>query len=144
MTAIQNAAWTNTKFQVQPTATQKDFSNTIHQNEQTKENDDGTKTIIERSVVAAGDGSQMVILTSVTLGADGKRLDTKVISRMKIGKDDIGAQPLGTVSPETGDKPDAAEKVNNSSPIKNVAGKEYEQNSITGTFDPGLVFNADI
>lgn len=43
-----------------------------------------SKTIIERTVVTGPDGSKLLVVTQVTLKANGQRGETKVLSRQKI------------------------------------------------------------
>lgn len=145
MTAIGNISWTNSGVKTGPTAAQKDFANMLHQKEQASANDEETKTMIERSVVTAGDGSQVVILTQVTVDASGKKLDAKVISRMKIGKNEQAGQ-CGIVEPPVKEEKNADEtqKLSAGPAIKNTAGKEYEQHSLTGSYDAGLLFQSNI
>ena len=136
MNTIQNATWTNTKILVKPTASQKNFSNILHQEEEKQQNTDGeTKTVIQRSVITSGDGSQIVILTKFTLGANGQKTDAKVISRMKIGKNDNSEQPTTIES---------SKNAPHESPLKNVAGNEYDQNNISITLNPCLMFKESI
>lgn len=143
MSSINSVSWGNTMQAAPKSEAAAKFSNTLHGTEDdTKEKDDDSKTVIERSVVTASDGSQMMILTQVTVSADGKRLGSKVLSKQKISNSDgndakIGRaeKPEGTLfEPKTGE---------NSRLAKNVARKEqeYEDYSVTGTFTPGIMLN---
>lgn len=49
-----------------------------------KEEEEESKTIIERTVVTGPDGSKMLVVTQVTIKPNGQRGETKVLSRQKI------------------------------------------------------------
>lgn len=49
-----------------------------------EEEEDGSKSIIERSIIKGPDGSQMLVITQVTIKPNGQRSETKVLSRQKI------------------------------------------------------------
>lgn len=108
--------------------------------EKDKNEDDESKTIIERTVVTAPDGSKMLVVTQVTLKPNGQRGETKVLSRQKI------ASPNTQTVLESGvDKKKEFDPDYNTQWQDTGTGEmqqKYAQSGVNGLLKPGDVLTA--
>jgi len=103
---------------------------------------DGSKTTIERTVVAGPDGSMTVTLTQITTAPNGTQ-SSKVISTTKTG----GVATYDDASEKSGkdalvNKTQVQGSLINSNLVSNVA-NEYDKNSDIGAYLSGAVLKKD-
>lgn len=105
-----------------------------------------TTTTIERSVITGPDGSQIVVFTQITVDASGKQIESKVISRQKIGSGtgqdgskETEAQLSGM--PKAGEVNDGHTTLNQ---MAERARREYEDHSTVDSVHTEMLFKANI
>ena len=109
------------------------------------DSDEETTTTIQRSVITAEDGSQIVVLTQITVDASGKQIESKVISKQKISTGNGKQSQRGRDTFNIGQSQD---KDNDDKNTLNVmadrAKKEYEDNSVINSSQLENIFKANI
>ena len=150
---VSNVLWsTGTESATKKsTSVADEFSNVLAGKEDASKSGGGddseTKTILQRSVITASDGSQVIVLTQITVDASGKQIDSKVISRQKISSEsDADEQKvtsgiaIGKDTEESGSDPNHATL----NVMADKRRKEYEDNSVVDPMKLENIFKANI
>lgn len=106
--------------------------------------DEETTTTIQRSVITADDGSQIVVLTQITVDSSGKQIESKVISKQKISTGNDKQSQHGSNPFNIGKSQDKYDDKTTLNAMTERARKEYEDNSVINSSQLENIFKANI
>ncbi len=150
---VSNVLWsTGTESATKKsTSVADEFSNVLAGKEDASksggEDDSETKTILQRSVITASDGSQVIVLTQITVDASGKQIDSKIISRQKISSESDADEQKVTSGIAIGKDSEESGTDANHTTLNVMADKrrkEYEDNSVVDSMQLENIFKANI